>query len=170
MKRRAFGQKNIGIFTILILSLSVVSMTSTSSQFVSGLSFSNEVDDLEYSTLYFEQKNDSLQISDNVILVKNGLKIQATVSHDNVQKDSVAISDSVFLAKHVVVATYDSNWDSVAISERITERTKSEKLSIEITSSILSKKRNILKRIPRLDKTPMRIFWNAVSREKVLVI
>ena len=123
-----FKQRNFAIMAILVLSMSVFSMTQANSQIGNELSFSNETNDLQYITLYSTQRYDSLEISDNVSLVKNNVEIQATIFDKDTQKDSIAISDSVILAKHVVV-THDSNWDTVAILERITERTKSEELS-----------------------------------------
>ncbi|MCH7967628.1 MAG: hypothetical protein IIB02_09505, partial [Thaumarchaeota archaeon] len=131
------NKKNLGIFVILILLSSVVSITQTSTQFVSGVSFSNEQNDLEHTAFFFTRISNSL-ISDTAILVKNNLKIQAIVFDNDAPNDSVAISDSVFLMKHVPIV-YDSKWDTVAISERITERTKSEKSS-NISTNQLSDK------------------------------
>ncbi len=122
MQCKVFRQQNLGIFAILVLSLSIFSISQTSSQFASGELFSNQVNDLEYTTFYAEQQADSLQISDNVFVVKNNLEIIAAVFEKNTQKDSIAISDSVYLAKHVPVVN-DSNWNTVAISERITKTT-----------------------------------------------
>jgi len=113
MQCRVFRQRNLGIFAILVLSLSVFSISQTSSQFASGELFLNQVNDLEYTTFYAEQQADSLQISDNVFVVKNNSEIIAAVFEKNTQKDNVTISDSVYLAKHVPVVN-DSNWNTVS--------------------------------------------------------
>ncbi|MDC4231873.1 MAG: hypothetical protein M8319_06070, partial [Nitrosopumilus sp.] len=133
MKCEVFRQRKLAIFAILVLSFSVVPTGQANSQLVDDLSFSNETNDLQFTTLYSTQQYDSLQISDSVKILKNNLEknnseIQAIVFDKNNTNDSVVISDSVILAKHVPIV-YDSNWDSVAITERIIERTKTEKVS-----------------------------------------
>ncbi len=119
MKCKMFETRNLAIFAILVLSLSVVSMLQASLQLASGYTFSNEVNDLQYTTLYSTQKTGALEISDDVVLEKNNEKIQAIIFDKDTSKDSVAISDSVTLAKHVPVV-YNSNWNTVAILDRIT--------------------------------------------------
>ena len=88
MRCKVFRQRNLGIFAILVLSLSVFSISQTSSQFVSGLSFSDQVNNLEYTTFYAEQQYDSLQISDSVFFVKNNLEIIATTNQNNNKTNS----------------------------------------------------------------------------------
>ena len=123
-----FETRNLAIFAILVLSLSVVSMLQASLQLVSGYTFSNEVNDLQYTTLYSTQKTGALEISDDVVLEKNNEKIQAIIFDKDTSKDSVAISDSVTLAKHVPVV-YNSNWNTVAILDRITSISKHSKIN-----------------------------------------
>jgi len=84
MQCKVFKQRNLAIFAILVLSLSVFSTGLASSQFVNGSSFSSEKNDLQFTTLYSGQQYDSLQISDSVNITTNNLEknnseTQATV-------------------------------------------------------------------------------------------
>ena len=84
MKCQVFKQRNIAIFAILVLSLSGLSMPQINSQIGNELVFSNEIIDSQHMTFFTTQKNDSVEISDSIILKKNNVEIQAKIFNDNV--------------------------------------------------------------------------------------
>ncbi|MCH7560900.1 MAG: hypothetical protein IIC67_05965, partial [Thaumarchaeota archaeon] len=118
---------SIGIFTIFILMFSIISIGQSTS-LIGNVDAEAKLIDSHNVELYLTQQDDSISISDYVSIKKNNLEIQPTIfDTDDPLNDSVSISDSVILAKHIFV--YDSSFKTTAILDRILLKTKLSKFT-----------------------------------------
>ena len=115
----------VGILTIFILTLSILSIGHVNSEIGNDLYKINE--STEFIQFYSTQQNDSVIINDYVILKTNNLEILDEISNVGIIGDSVSVSDSVVLAKNIVLVNSPSK--IIAIPERTFKGTKSSNVS-----------------------------------------
>ena len=118
MTGRLFQQKKIGIFVISIILLSMVSATSVHSD--TSLFSETSVSELQSHS---NARNDSLEVHDDVIMVKNnGIVLKNVLPADDLLRDVIHVNDFVVLSKTHLIT--NSIYTPLAIMERIFERQK----------------------------------------------
>jgi len=118
MTGRLFQQKKIGIFVISLILLSMVSATSVHSDI--SLFSETSVSELQSHS---NARNDSLEVNDDVLMVKNnGMILKNVLPADDLLHDVIHVNDFAVLSKTNLVT--HSIYTPLAIMERVFERQK----------------------------------------------